>query len=118
MVPDFVGQQGNLCEIGKDGVGKGEVSFSSWDLAAPQKSQKPGIESQRQPNPGIEAENRVSQQTQIKAWLGGQPDARTGDPRLSETGCCPLGAPYLIWKPKLKKWDFDLGYVKVNNNNS
>lgn len=77
-------------------MGKGEAPSSSWDLAALQESQKPGIESWQQPDPGIEAENRVSQQTQITGWLGGQPTARTGDPRQTRTGCCPLGAPNLI----------------------
>lgn len=78
-----------------DGMGKGEAPSSSWDLAALQKSQKPGIESWRQPDPGIEAENRVSRQARLQAGLG-QPTARTRDPRQTRTGCCPLGAPNLI----------------------
>lgn len=85
----------------------------------PQKSQKPRIESCRQPNPGIEAENRVIQQTQIESWLGGYPAARTGDPGQSRTGCYPLGpTPQSEGEGQLEKQDFDLTSIKVNNNNS
>ena len=80
-------------------MGRGEAPSSSWDLAASQKSRKPRIESWRQPNPGIEAENRVSQQTQIKGWLGGQPTERTGDLRLTGTGYCPPGILVLWVRP-------------------
>lgn len=93
-------------------MGEGEVPSSSWDLAALQKSQKPGIESWRQPNPGIEAENRVSQQTQITGWLGVQSAARTGDPRQTRTGCCSLGAPNLIWEADLKNGTLILAMLK------
>lgn len=94
--------EGSFTRQEEGGVGRGEAPSSSWDLAASQKSQKPRIESWRQPNPGIEAENRVSQQTQIKGWLGGQPTARTGDPRQTGAACCPLGDPSLMGEANLK----------------